>query len=200
MGQHLINQAIYGSLVMAALALSACASSDQGKTNATVRPAPSSAAQSRAGAPKPQGLASENLGREQDRSSLDALRDGGAANTPSDSSMKDVYFDFDQYNLDNDDRATLRASADWLKKNPSARAQIEGHCDERGTSEYNLALGAKRAQAAKDYLVSLGVAENRLSTMSYGEEIPVCRDALESCWRKNRRDRFVRTSGTKGTF
>jgi peptidoglycan-associated lipoprotein len=200
MGQHFINQAIYGSLFMAALALSACASSDQGKTNAAVRPAQPPAAQSRAGGPQAQGLASENLGREQDRSSLDALRDGRAANTPSDSSMKDVYFDFDQYNLDNDDRATLRASADWLKKNPSARAQIEGHCDERGTSEYNLALGAKRAQAAKDYLESLGVAENRLSTISYGEEIPMCRDATESCWQKNRRDRFVRTSGTKGTF
>lgn len=199
MEQH-VNHAIFGSLFMAALALSACASSDQGKSDAAVRPAPSSAAQARAGAPKPQGLASENLRREQDRSSLDALRGGGAAATPSDSSMKEVYFDFDQYNLDNDDRATLRASADWLKKNPSARAQIEGHCDERGTNEYNLALGAKRAQAAKDYLVSLGIAENRLSTISYGEEIPVCREATESCWQKNRRDRFVRTAGAKGTF
>jgi len=199
MEQHL-NPVIYGSLFMAALALSACASSDPGKNNGALRPAPSTAAQSRAGAPKPGVLASENLRGMQDRSSMDALRDGGAANTPSDSSMKEVYFDFDQYNLDNHDRATLRASANWLKKNPSARAQIEGHCDERGTSEYNLALGAKRAQAAKEYLVSLGVAENRLSTISYGEEIPVCRDALESCWQKNRRDRFVRTGGAKGTF
>lgn len=199
MEQH-VNHAIWGSLFTAALALSACASSDQGKSNAAVRPAPSAAAQARAGVPKPQGLASENLRREQDRSSLDALRGGGVAATPSDSSMKEVYFDFDQYHLDNDDRATLRASADWLKKNPSARAQIEGHCDERGTNEYNLALGAKRAQAAKDYLVSLGIAENRLSTISYGEEIPVCRDATESCWQKNRRDRFVRTAGAKGTF
>lgn len=199
MERHL-NQAIYGSLFMAILALSACASSDQGKNNAAVRPAPSSAAQSRGGAPKPQGLASENLRREQDRSSLDALRGGEAAKTPSDSPMREVYFDFDQYDLDNEDRATLRASADWLKKNPSTRAQIEGHCDERGTNEYNLALGAKRAQAAQNYLVSLGVAENRLSTISYGEEIPVCRDARESCWQKNRRDRFVRTGGTKGTF
>jgi peptidoglycan-associated lipoprotein len=199
MGQHL-NQAIYGSLFTAVLALSACASSDQGKSTTAVRPAPSSAAQSRAGAPKSQTLSDNNLPGGQDRSSLDALRGGEAANTLPDSSMKEVYFDFDQYNLDNDDRATLRASADWLKKNPSARAQIEGHCDERGTNEYNLALGAKRAQAAKDYLASLGVAENRLSTISYGEEIPVCRDATESCWQKNRRDRFVRSAGVKGTF
>ena len=199
MEQHL-NQAIYGSLFMAALALSACASSDHGKNNATVRSAAAAPAPSRGGAAKPQGLASENLRPKQDRSSLDALRGGEAATTPIGSSMKDIYFDFDQYNLDDQDRATLRASADWLKKNPSARVQIEGHCDERGTSEYNLALGAQRAQAARDYLVSLGVAENRLSTISYGEEIPVCRDATESCWKENRRDRFVRSGDVKATF
>jgi len=185
------NRIIYGSLFMSALALSACAGSDQGKTSASVPSAQAPAAQSRAGVQKPQALASENLRREQDRSSLDALRRGEAADTARDGAMKEVYFDFDQYNLDNDDRATLRASAEWLKKNPSARAQIEGHSDERGTNEYNLALAAKRAQAAKDYLVSLGVSENRLSTVSYGEEIPVCQDATESCWQKNRRDRFV---------
>jgi peptidoglycan-associated lipoprotein len=131
---------------------------------------------------------------------LDALRRGEAPNTARESVLKDVYFDFDRYNLDDDDRAILRADAEWLKKNPAARVQIEGHCDERGTSEYNLALGAKRAQAAKDYLVTLGVTENRLSTISYGEEIPVCRDATESCWKENRRDRFVRSGGAKGTF
>ncbi len=155
------------------------------------------------GAQKPQSLASGNLRREQDRSSLDALRDRRRARRTrehGDSAMKDVYFDFDRYNLDNDDRATLRATAEWLKRNPSARVQLEGHSDERGASEYNLALGAKRAQAAKDYLVSLGVSENRLSTVSYGEEIPVCQDAMESCWQKNRRDRFVRSVGAKETF
>lgn len=199
MGKHL-NRIIQGSLLVSTLALSACAGSNQGKTSASVPSAQAPAAQSRAGAQKPQGLASENLRREQDRSSLDALRRGEAADTARDSAMKEVYFDFDQYNLDNDDRATLRASAEWLKKNPSARAQIEGHSDERGTNEYNLALAAKRAQAAKDYLVSLGVTENRLSTVSYGEEIPVCRDVTEDCWQKNRRDRFVRSGSAKGTF
>jgi peptidoglycan-associated lipoprotein len=73
--------------------------------------------------------------------------------------------------------------------------EIEGHCDERGTSEYNLALGAKRAQTAKDYLVNLGVAQQRLSTISYGEELPVCSENNEECWQKNRHDRFVIKAG-----
>jgi peptidoglycan-associated lipoprotein len=68
---------------------------------------------------------------------------------------------------------------------------IEGHCDERGTNDYNMALGAKRAQAAMDYLTTLGVASGRLSTTSYGEEVPVCEEHTEECWAKNRRDRFV---------
>jgi len=194
------HRVIYGSLFMSALGLCGCAGNDQGKTSAAMRPASSPVGQSSAGAPLAQGPASENLRREQDRSSLDTLRRGEAANTGRDSAMKDIFFDFDQYNLDNQDRITLRASADWLKKNPSARVQIEGHCDDRGTSEYNLALGAKRAQAASDYLVSLGVAEKRVSTISYGEEIPVCRAATESCWKENRRDRFVRSVGANGTF
>jgi len=120
--------------------------------------------------------------------SLDALQKGQiAAGGP----LKDVFFDFDRYDLQAEARATLKANADWLKKNSSARVEIEGHCDERGTSEYNLALGAKRAQAAKDYLVTLGIAGNRLSTISYGEEIPVCKQQSEDCWRQNRRARFV---------
>jgi peptidoglycan-associated lipoprotein len=105
--------------------------------------------------------------------------------------LKDVYFDFDRYDLSADARTILRSSAEWLKGNPAARVEIEGHCDERGTNEYNLALGAKRAQAAREYLATLGVASARLSTTSYGEEIPVCRESNESCWKQNRRARFV---------
>jgi NDP-sugar pyrophosphorylase family protein len=85
----------------------------------------------------------------------------------------------------------VEVNADWLKKNPAPRIEIEGHSDERGTNEYNLALGAKRAQAAKDYLTSLGIPADRIATTSYGEEIPVCRSQGEDCWQKNRRDRFV---------
>src|SRR6516165_8428580 len=80
---------------------------------------------------------------------------------------------------------------EWLKANPSAVVEIEGHCDERGTNDYNMALGAKRAQAAMDYLITVGVAAGRLSTTSYGEEVPVCQEHTEECWAKNRRDRFV---------
>jgi peptidoglycan-associated lipoprotein len=90
-----------------------------------------------------------------------------------------------------DARETLDSNAKWLKEHPSVRVEIEGHCDERGTNEYNIGLGAKRAQAARDYLMSAGIAGHRLSTVSYGEEIPVCKEQIESCWQKNRRDRFV---------
>ena len=130
-------------------------------------------------------------------SSLDALRSGDSA---TGGPLKDVSFNFDSAALSESARATLKANADWLKGNPTARVQIEGHCDERGAADYNMALGAKRAQAAMDYLATLGIAANRLSTISYGEEIPVCRDAAESCWQKNRRDRFVKSAGGKGTF
>lgn len=125
-------------------------------------------------------------------SSLEALRRG---EMPGEGPLKDIQFSFDSAALSQSARATLKANADWLKSNPSARVQIEGHCDERGTAEYNMALGAKRAQAALDYLATLGVAANRMSTVSYGEEIPVCKEHNEECWAKNRRDRFVVTVG-----
>ena len=125
------------------------------------------------------------------QSSLNDLQRGNAPTTPADSALKEIYFDFDSYSLRADARETLKAEADWLKKHADVRAEIEGHCDERGTTEYNLALGAKRAQAAKDYLVSLGIPADRLSTTSYGSEATVCRDHNEACWQKNRRDRFV---------
>lgn len=126
-----------------------------------------------------------------DRSSLKQLQEGKPPITPASSPLKDVYFDYDRYDLSADARTILRANADWLKKNPDVRVEIEGHCDERGTSEYNLALGAKRAQSTREYLTTLGIAPARLSTISYGEEIPVCREQDENCWRQNRRARFV---------
>jgi peptidoglycan-associated lipoprotein len=128
-------------------------------------------------------------------SSLEALRRGEA---PGGGPLKDINFAFDKADLSETARAILKTNADWLKSNPSARVQIEGHCDERGTADYNMALGAKRAQAAMDYLATLGIAANRLSTVSYGEEIPVCKEHTEDCWAKNRRARFV-TSESKPT-
>ena len=105
--------------------------------------------------------------------------------------LKDLHFAYDSYELDGSARDILAANAEWLKENKRARTEIEGHCDERGTVEYNLALGAKRAKSVKDYLVSLGVASDRLTTISYGEELPLCRDASEQCYARNRRVHFV---------
>ena len=129
--------------------------------------------------------------------SLEEMQKGQSAGASG--PLKDVFFAFDRYELSPDARAVLKANADWLKSNPAAKVQIEGHCDERGTVEYNLALGSKRAEAAKDYLSSLGIAADRLSVISYGEEIPVCKEQSESCWEKNRRDRFVVSSGRPTT-
>lgn len=110
--------------------------------------------------------------------------------------MGDVYFDFDKYDLRPDARERLRKNADFMREYPTLTFGLEGHCDERGTNEYNLALGERRANAAKDYLLSLGVASDRLRTISYGEERPFCMSHDESCWQKNRRGHFVLTGRT----
>ena len=102
-----------------------------------------------------------------------------------------VYFEFDRYDLRDDARATLGANGKSLQDNASVNIRIEGHCDERGTTEYNLALGEKRAKAAYDYLVSYGIPASRLSTVSYGEERPADPGHDEMAWAKNRRAEFV---------
>jgi peptidoglycan-associated lipoprotein len=124
-------------------------------------------------------------------SSLDALQRGESTATPASSPLKDIYFDFDRYDLRADAREILKANSAWLKANPGAQVQIEGHTDERGTTEYNVALGSRRSESVKDYLVTLGTSADRLSTISYGEEVPVCREQTEACWQQNRRVRFV---------
>ena len=105
--------------------------------------------------------------------------------------LRDVFFNYDSFDLDEASRQTLQENADWLKEHPDVRVEIEGHCDNRGTVEYNLALGAKRAAAAKSYLVALGIGRDRLTTISYGEELPLCQEETESCWSQNRRAHFV---------
>lgn len=124
-------------------------------------------------------------------SSLEAQRKGTLGKGTEGSPLRDVNFDFDRYDLRPDAREILKANGAWLKANPQVRVEIEGHCDERGTNEYNLALGAKRADAVKRYLADLGIAANRLSTISYGEELPLCKEQSEVCWAKNRRGHFV---------
>lgn len=98
-----------------------------------------------------------------------------------------IYFDTDRYNIDSADAAALQTQAQWLSRYPQKRATIEGHCDERGTRDYNIALGEKRANAAKNYLVSLGIDANRLTTVSYGKERPLAMGSDEGSWAKNRR-------------
>jgi peptidoglycan-associated lipoprotein len=159
-----------------------------GCSTAKPPPAPEEGAKSQPAQRPTQQLAKAPLSQS---SSMEQLQKGQPVGTPASSPLKDIYFDFDRYDLRPDARETLQANADWLKQNPAIAVQIEGHCDERGTSEYNLALGAKRAQAAKDYLTTLGVSAQRLSTISYGEELPVCTEHTEECWQKNRHDRFV---------
>ncbi len=104
--------------------------------------------------------------------------------------LTDVYFDFDQYAIRSDARSGLKASATILKAQPKPTIMIEGHCDERGTSAYNLVLGERRAQAAKRYLQDLGLAASQIQIASYGKERPFCTEHSEACWQSNRRVHF----------
>jgi len=105
--------------------------------------------------------------------------------------LTDVFFGFDNALLSPDARRSLDLTAEWLRRWPNRRLVIEGHADERGTNEYNLALGERRAQAAKRYLVASGIDERRLRIVTYGEEQPFCREREERCWRENRRGHFA---------
>jgi peptidoglycan-associated lipoprotein len=105
--------------------------------------------------------------------------------------LRDVHFDFDKYDIRPDDAKILDSNAGWLKSNPNHLVLIEGHCDERGTNEYNLALGERRAKSTMNYLVSQGVQASRITIISYGEERPSCTQKNEECWAKNRRAHFL---------
>jgi peptidoglycan-associated lipoprotein len=115
----------------------------------------------------------------------------GAPPKPSEfqvnANLKDIHFDFDKYNIRPGDASILDANAAWLKQNPGNLILVEGHCDERGTAEYNLALGERRAKSTMNYLVSQGVAANRITIISYGKERPLCTEKTEACWAQNRR-------------
>jgi peptidoglycan-associated lipoprotein len=108
--------------------------------------------------------------------------------------LADIHFDFDKSVIRPGDARILDASAGWLKENPKVLVLIEGHCDERGTNEYNLALGERRAEATRTYLVSRGIAASRMSIISYGEERPTCGQRTEACWAKNRRSHSLTKS------
>jgi peptidoglycan-associated lipoprotein len=120
------------------------------------------------------------------RESLDALN----ARHP----LSDAFFDYDQKTLRDDARTALGKDAEWLNRWKSTKITVQGQCDERGSAEYNLALGDERARAVKDYLTSLGVPDARIEVVSVGKEMPVCRDDNEGCWSQNRRGHFLITA------
>ena len=131
---------------------------------------------------------SGNAGRQ-----MDEIRAEQAASAAA--GLRDVFFAYDSWAITEEGRQALSRDAEWIKANPNALLKIEGHCDERGTSAYNLVLGEKRAKAARNYLVELGVAANRLSVVSYGKERPTCTEHAESCYQQNRRGHLVVKAG-----
>ncbi len=104
--------------------------------------------------------------------------------------VKDIYFNYDRFEVRPEDAATLKADADFLVAHPSYKVVISGHCDERGSEDYNMALGSSRADGVRDQLVKLGIARDRIKTISYGKEKPFCSEQNEQCWQQNRRAHF----------
>jgi peptidoglycan-associated lipoprotein len=130
-------------------------------------------------------ISEEELARAEREKRRTSAEEAVAAN------LQDVYFDFDSYSIRSQDMPVLKKMAEWLQANPAIRLAIEGYCDERGTTEYNLALGQKRAGAVKDYFVAYGVSDQRLRAVSYGKEAPVDPGHTEEAWAKNRRAHFI---------
>ncbi len=143
-------------------------------------------------AEKPAGMQEQAITLPPERTAMAEAEAGVAATMEKPSTFADIHFDFDQSFIRDDDKATLGEVADYLKANPNASVLIEGHCDERGTAEYNMALGERRASSTKSYLVSLGVKPGALSTVSFGKEKPLDPAHNEEAWAKNRRAHFVK--------
>lgn len=164
------------ALILPLLLILGCSSSDK-PLFSTYNPPPSLSGTAMAAAHSP--------------SAMEAISRGVAAVTPPGAALKDVYYQFDSVELEGEAIDILKRNAEWMKTNPKSRVEVEGHCDDIGSAEYNLALGAKRAQTAKDFLIKEGIAPDRLVTISYGKEAPACFEHTEECRVKNRRARFV---------
>ncbi len=137
---------------------------------------------------KKKGVGEEGTGTGEEGlsgSSLDRARSGRGPE--EDGILKDVHFGYDSAEVESSERGRLDENVDWLRQNSRAKIELEGHCDSRGTIEYNLGLGAKRAKAVKDYLVGQGIGGDRISTISYGKELPLCQEETDACWARNRR-------------
>ena len=131
--------------------------------------------------PAPAALSEDEIFK---RSSLEELQ----------KNLGDVYFDLDEASVRDDARPVLQKNAEWLKRWTSTRITVEGHCDERGSTEYNLGLGDRRGAAVRDYLISLGIPGDRVVVVSKGKESPFCRESSEACWQQNRRGHFILTA------
>ncbi len=177
------------SLLLVGLIISGCAK-QPATTAATAAPAPAPAPRAAAPGPAPTAAAPAESGTATTAAPASTARPSLKEFTAV-AALKDVFFEFDKYDIRGEDAKTLDANATWLKANAENLVLIEGHCDERGTNEYNLALGERRAKAAMNYLVSQGVQANRITIISYGEERPLCNEKNESCWSKNRRAHFL---------
>ena len=181
------------SLLMAGLMITGCAKRPATTAATAATPAPAPAPRAAPPAPTPSQPAPAPA------PAIAAPAPAAAAPAPRPvpkefmavAALKEVYFDFDKYEVRAEDAKTLDANATWLKSNADNLVLIEGHCDERGTNEYNLALGERRAKATMNYLVSQGIQANRITIISYGEERPVCNEKTEACWAKNRRANFL---------
>jgi peptidoglycan-associated lipoprotein len=137
----------------------------------------------------------ESKAKEEFEKSIIAKKTPGIEGEVFESSLlKDIHFDFDKYDIRPSDAAVLKGNAELLKKYPKVKIQIEGHCDEKGTNEYNLALGERRANSTRNYLLSLGISPERISTISYGEERPLDPGHNEDAWTKNRRAHTIITA------
>ena len=180
---------IFVAIVCLAVILSGCTQ----KAVVKEEPSAKGAELSQAGkdAKEAERIKEEEMKREFEKS-LVAKKTPGIEGTVLESKMlKDIHFDFDRYSIRIEEAEILKENSILMKKYPGMRFQIEGHCDERGTGEYNLALGERRANSAKKYLISLGIEPGRISTISYGEERPFDQEHNEEAWTKNRRAHFV---------
>jgi len=185
------SRTVVVSLLIALAAVAGCAK--RPAMTAASAPAPSGAATSTAPAPTPAPAAAPPAATPP--ASPPATAAPAARPSPREfmaiAELKDINFDFDKYDIRPDDAKTLDANAAWLKSNADQLVLIEGHCDERGTNEYNLALGERRAKSTMNYLVSQGVQASRITIISYGEERPLCTEHTEQCWARNRRAHFL---------
>jgi peptidoglycan-associated lipoprotein len=181
----------WGTLLVVVFAVSACHTRPPAAAPArTTVTAP--AAPARPPAPPPPAARPATVARVPSDAELFARKSLDEIN--AEHPLGDVFFDYDQNSLRDEGRRALQQDAEWLRKWPTTVVRVDGHCDERGSAEYNLALGDRRASAVREYLISLGVSPGRIEMRSLGKEAPFCRDDAEWCWSQNRRGHFVITA------